>query len=37
VIEGLKNKEIYNYDVALKPNVKVLINSADDDVVKIRR
>ncbi|MDD2203247.1 MAG: hypothetical protein PHT75_02890 [Bacilli bacterium] len=36
-IEGLKEKEIYNYYQALKPNLKIMINNEDADIVKIRR
>lgn len=36
-IEGLKNQEIYNYAKALRPTVKVYINKADRDIVKIRK
>lgn len=36
-IEGLKDKEVYDYYSALKPNLKILVNSADEDIVKIRR
>lgn len=35
-LNGLRNKEVYNYVNALKPTVVVFINEADKDAVKIR-
>jgi hypothetical protein len=36
-LNGLRHKEVYNYVSALKPTVKVFINEADKDAVKIRK
>lgn len=35
-IEGLKEDTIYNYEKAIRPDLNVIINEADKDVVKIR-
>ena len=36
-INGLKNQEVYNYETALRPDVQIIINEADKDLVKIRK
>lgn len=35
-VEGLKQKQIYNYTEAIRPHIKVVINEADKESVKIR-